>query len=81
MWSAGSHKEWGLSFLRSPIEVLADKESGRVRGIRMETNKLEVIVTLFAIAYHVHAHFSPSSVHISHSYNLCFVLVFTMLFI
>ncbi len=34
-------KEWTLSFLRSPVEVL-DSGWGRVGGVRLEHNRLEV---------------------------------------
>ena len=34
------------SFLRSPVEVLADESTGRARGIKMEINRLEVSTSL-----------------------------------
>lgn len=38
----GDLREWGLSFLRSPIEFTADPGSGRVSGVRLEINTLKV---------------------------------------
>ncbi len=38
-------KECVTSFLRSPVEIMADKATGKVSGIRMEINKLEARVT------------------------------------
>lgn len=34
-------REWGLSFLRTPVQLLADQASGRVCSIKLEVNKLE----------------------------------------
>lgn len=40
---SGDLREWGLTFLRSPVEFTADPGSGgRVSGVRMEINKLQV---------------------------------------
>lgn len=39
---AGSqHKEWNLSFMRTPIEIIADKFTGRAAKVRLEINRLE----------------------------------------
>ena len=38
----GNIREWGLSFFRSPVEFTSDSSSGRVSGVRLEINKLEV---------------------------------------
>ena len=35
-------KDWGLFFLRSPVEIISDGTSGRVARIKIEINKLEV---------------------------------------
>ena len=41
---AEGEREWGLSFLRSPVEFIADgNHSNRVSAIRMEINQLEVV--------------------------------------
>ena len=37
-------REWGLSFLRSPVELMADPHSGKVSRLRMEINRLEVSI-------------------------------------
>ncbi|XP_066292188.1 NADPH:adrenodoxin oxidoreductase, mitochondrial-like [Branchiostoma lanceolatum] len=34
-------KEWGLKFLRSPLEILPTEDGSRVSGIRLGMNKLE----------------------------------------
>ena len=39
---SGDLREWGLSFLRSPVELMADPGSGRVSGVRLEINTLQV---------------------------------------
>ena len=39
---SGDLREWGLSFLRSPVEFTADPGSGRVSGVRLEINTLKV---------------------------------------
>ena len=37
-------REWGLTFLRSPVEFIADSDqSSCVSAIRMEINQLEVV--------------------------------------
>ena len=33
---------WGLSFLRSPVEILPSTTTDRVSSIRLEINRLEV---------------------------------------
>eukprot|EP00731_Ephydatia_muelleri_P028922 Em0020g566a len=38
---AGSSKEWGLRFLRSPVEFVCDEQRRKVAGVKMEINKLE----------------------------------------
>ena len=38
----GAKRECRLSFLRSPVELLADPSHGRVARLRMEINRLEV---------------------------------------
>jgi len=45
-----SSKSCALSFLRSPVEVLADESTGRTRGIRMEINKLEASTSFVLLA-------------------------------
>ena len=35
-------KEWGLSFLRSPVEFTGDSRTGKVSGVKLEINRLEV---------------------------------------
>ena len=35
-------KEWSMSFLRSPVEILPSTTTGRVSSIRLEINTLEV---------------------------------------
>ena len=41
---AEGEREWELSFLRSPVEFIADSNhSNRVSAIRMEINQLEVL--------------------------------------
>ena len=42
---AGSSKEWGLRFLRSPVEFVCDEQRRKVAGVKMEINKLEVMDT------------------------------------
>ena len=39
---SGDLREWGLSFLRSPVKLTADPGSGRVSGVRLEINTLQV---------------------------------------
>ena len=39
---AGHGKEWGLFFLRSPVEIIASNTSDRVSRLRLEINTLEV---------------------------------------
>ncbi|XP_078426889.1 NADPH:adrenodoxin oxidoreductase, mitochondrial [Cetorhinus maximus] len=38
---AAASKEWGLQFLRSPLEVIPSNDGKRVAGIRLSVNKLE----------------------------------------
>ncbi|XP_078081453.1 NADPH:adrenodoxin oxidoreductase, mitochondrial isoform X2 [Mustelus asterias] len=38
---ATASKEWGLQFLRSPLEVIPSNDGKRVAGIRLSVNKLE----------------------------------------
>ena len=40
-------REWGLSFLRSPVEIYPSPATGRVSGVRLEINTLEVGDTIF----------------------------------
>ena len=35
-------KEWGISFLRSPVEILPSSITGRVGSVRLEINTLKV---------------------------------------
>ena len=35
-------KEWGLSFLRSPVEIVSSPTTGRLDSLRLEINKLQV---------------------------------------
>ena len=39
---AEGEKEFRLTFLRSPVELLADQSHGRLARIKMEINTLEV---------------------------------------
>lgn len=39
--TSGSRKEWGLRFLRSPVEFVYDEQRRKVAGVKMEINKLE----------------------------------------
>ena len=39
---AEAEREWHLTFLRSPLEFLANEDATRVAGIRLGINKLEV---------------------------------------
>ena len=39
---SGDLREWGLSFLRSPVEFTTDPGSERVSGVRLEINTLKV---------------------------------------
>ena len=41
MSGGGSDREWILTFLKSPVELLPGA-SGRVGGVRVEQNRLEV---------------------------------------
>jgi hypothetical protein len=34
-------KEWGLSFLRSPVEIVLSPTTGRLDSLRLEINKLQ----------------------------------------
>lgn len=36
-------REWGLTFLRSPVELLPSPYSGKVGTLTMEVNTLEVV--------------------------------------
>ncbi|XP_035696059.1 NADPH:adrenodoxin oxidoreductase, mitochondrial-like [Branchiostoma floridae] len=38
---AQATKEWGLKFLRSPLEILSSEDGSRVSGIRLGVNQLE----------------------------------------
>ena len=40
----GGDKVWEVRFLRSPVEILSSGDSGSVGGVRLEINKLNVIV-------------------------------------
>ena len=37
-------REWGLSFLRSPVEFMSDSNAGKVSRVKLEINKLEVSI-------------------------------------
>ena len=45
--SVNNLRECGLSFLRSPVELTADSSTGKVSGVRIEINKLEVLTKMF----------------------------------
>ncbi|GCC36264.1 hypothetical protein chiPu_0014757 [Chiloscyllium punctatum] len=38
---AAATKEWGLQFLRSPLEIIPSNDGKRVAGIRLSVNKME----------------------------------------
>lgn len=38
----GGGKEWGLTFLRSPVEIVSSPGTGRLDSLRLEINSLHV---------------------------------------
>ncbi|XP_048448489.1 NADPH:adrenodoxin oxidoreductase, mitochondrial-like [Rhincodon typus] len=40
-YQAAAAKEWGLQFLRSPLEIIPSNDGKRVAGIRLSVNKVE----------------------------------------
>ena len=35
-------KEWGLSFLRSPLEIVSSDTDGKAAAVKLKINRLEV---------------------------------------
>ena len=44
-------REWGLSFLRSPVEVVSSPAAGKVDSVRLEINRLEVCCQQYTHTY------------------------------
>ena len=40
---ASGSKEWGLRFLRSPVEFISDEHRKKLTGVKLEINRLEVM--------------------------------------
>lgn len=67
---SGDIREWSLSFLRSPVEFMADPGSGRVSRVRLEINKLQVSNHEFFPAPFCIANPTPSPTKLHHHHQI-----------